>query len=241
MAADLRSLPGVDAVTAAEQVAAAKATIGGMAAATLYGAVLLFAIGGVLVVFVMALATRERIRETGQALNGLPQAELTRFRRRTVGYVLQSFNLVPNLTALENVALPMEFAGTAKAVRTERARSLLGRFGLGQRLKHHPRELSGGEMQRVAIARALANEPRLVLADEPIGNLDSRSGQLIYELQQGIARERTVIVVIHAEDLARLADRVLHIRDRRLLDATAEALNRARPAGAGGPAGLRAS
>ena len=185
--------------------------------------------------------TRGEVAVAGQALNGLPQAELTRFRRRTVGFVFQSFNLVPNLTALENVALPMEFAGTAKAVRTERARSLLGRFGLGQRLKHYPRELSGGEMQRVAIARALANEPRLVLADEPTGNLDSRSGQLIYELLQEIARERTVIVVTHAEDLARLADRVLHIRDGKLLDAPAEALNRARPAGAGGPAALRAS
>ncbi len=185
--------------------------------------------------------TRGEVVVAGQALNGLPQAELTRFRRRTVGFVFQTFNLVPNLTALEKVALPMEFDGAPRAARAERARALLERFGLGQRLKHYPRELSGGEMQRVAIARALANEPRLVLADEPTGNLDSRSGQLIYDLLQEIARERTVVVVTHAEDLARLADRVLHIRDGRLLNASAESLDRARPAGAGGPAALRAS
>lgn len=154
----------------------------------------------------------------GQAVNRLTQAELTRFRRQTVGFVFQTFNLVPNLTALENVALPMEFNGLPKKQRIDRARALLERFQLGARLKHRPRELSGGEMQRVAIARAVANEPRLVLADEPTGNLDSHSGQIIYELLREISAERTVIVVTHAENLAQLADRVIHIRDGRLLD-----------------------
>ena len=123
----------------------------------------------------------------GQTVNRLAQQELTRFRRQTVGFVFQTFNLIPNLTALENVALPMEFNGVPKAQRLERATALLQRFNLGQRLKHRPRELSGGEMQRVAIARAVANEPRLVLADEPTGNLDSRSGQIVYELLREIA------------------------------------------------------
>lgn len=155
----------------------------------------------------------------GRPLSSLSAAELTRFRRQTVGFVFQTFNLVPNLTAVENVALPMEFNAMPKAARRERATALLNRFGLGARLKHYPRELSGGEMQRVAIARAIANEPPLVLADEPTGNLDSRSGKAIYELLREIARDRTVLVVTHAEDLARLADRVIHMRDGALLDA----------------------
>ena len=163
--------------------------------------------------------TRGEIIVGGQAVNRLSQGELTRFRRQTVGFVFQTFNLIPNLTALENLALPMEFNGVPKAARLERAKSLLERFQLGPRQKHRPRELSGGEMQRVAIARAIANEPRLVLADEPTGNLDSRSGQMIYEVLHEISRQRTVIVVTHAEDLAKLADRVIHIRDGRLLDA----------------------
>ncbi len=162
--------------------------------------------------------TRGEVMVAGQVVNRLSQADLTRFRRQTVGFVFQTFNLVPNLTALENVALPMEFNGISKVDRLARAKALLERFRLGQRLKHRPRELSGGEMQRVAIARAVANEPRPVLADEPTGNLDSRSGQLIYELLRETSRERTVIVVTHAENLAGLADRVIHIRDGRLLD-----------------------
>ncbi len=163
--------------------------------------------------------TRGEVFVAGQDLCRLSGAEVTRFRRQTVGFVFQTFNLVPNLTALENVMLPMEFNDVASAARHERARALLERFGLGQRLKHYPQELSGGEMQRVAIARAVANEPPLVLADEPTGNLDSRSGQLIYDLLREIARERTVLVVTHAAELAQLADRTIHIRDGRLLNA----------------------
>lgn len=161
----------------------------------------------------------------GQTLNRLGQQELTRFRRQTVGFVFQSFNLIPNLTALENVALPMEFNGVGKAERQARATALLQRFNLGQRLGHRPKELSGGEMQRVAIARAVANEPRLVLADEPTGNLDTRSGQIVYELLREIANERTVVVVTHSEELARLADRVIHIRDGQLTGAGTASLN----------------
>jgi ABC-type lipoprotein export system ATPase subunit len=160
--------------------------------------------------------TNGEVVVAGQVVNGLSQGELTRFRRRTVGFVFQTFNLIPNLTALENVALPMEFNDVAKSERIRRAKALLERFQLGHRFKHRPSELSGGEMQRVAIARAIANEPRLVLADEPTGNLDSKTGALIYELLKEISRERTVLVVTHAEPLAAMADRVLHLQDGRI-------------------------
>ncbi len=151
-----------------------------------------------------------------QPLSMLPEGGLTSFRRKTVGFVFQGFNLIPNLDALENVMLPMEFDGVAGDVRHQRAKELLSRIGLTGRLKHKPRELSGGEQQRVAIARALANNPPLILADEPTGNLDSKTGQMIYELLKEIARERTVIVVTHAEALAQLADRIVHISDGKL-------------------------
>lgn len=160
--------------------------------------------------------TRGEVIVAGKTLNGLPERELTRFRRQTVGFVFQTFNLIPNLTALENVMLPMEFDHVPKPERVRRGKSLLERLGLGQRLKHRPSELSGGEMQRVAIARALANNPPLVLADEPTGNLDSQTGQTIYELLKEISSERTVLVVTHAEALAQMANTVLHIKDGRI-------------------------
>jgi len=162
--------------------------------------------------------TRGEVIVAGQALNGLPEKALTHFRRQTVGFVFQTFNLIPNLTAFENVMLPMEFNKVPKGERDSRARRLLGQVGLGHRLTHRPGELSGGEQQRVAIARALANDPPLILADEPTGNLDTESGQKIYELLKGVARERTVLVVTHAEPLARMADRILYIRDGKLVN-----------------------
>jgi len=160
--------------------------------------------------------TRGEVVVAGQRLNALPSSALTRFRRQTAGFVFQTFNLIPNLTALENVMLPMEFNNVVKVERDSRARRLLDQVGLGHRLTHRPGELSGGEQQRVAIARALANDAPLVLADEPTGNLDTETGQKIYELLKAVARERTVLVVTHAESLAQMADRVIHIKDGRL-------------------------
>jgi ABC-type lipoprotein export system ATPase subunit len=160
--------------------------------------------------------TSGEVLVAGQPLTDLSQDALTRFRRQTVGFVFQSFNLIPNLTALENVMLPMEFNGVPAERRRARAGDLLERVELGGRRSHRSRELSGGEQQRVAIARALANDPPLVLADEPTGNLDSKTGQLIYELLRAVAQERTVLVVTHAEPLAQMADRVIHIKDGRL-------------------------
>ncbi|GIX26907.1 MAG: macrolide ABC transporter ATP-binding protein [Burkholderiales bacterium] len=155
----------------------------------------------------------------GRRLNTLPQAELTRFRRQTVGFVFQSFNLIPNLTALENVMLPMEFNGDrGRRNGRQRGDAAAGRgWASGRGLPIRPRELSGGEQQRVAIARALANDPPLILADEPTGNLDSKTGEMIYALLKDISRGRTVIVVTHAETLARMSDRVLHLEDGRLV------------------------
>ena len=153
------------------------------------------------------------VRIAGQLLNTLPESGLTAFRRNTVGFVFQSFNLIPNLSALENVMLPMEFAGVPETERQRRASALLQQVNLSARATHRPRELSGGEQQRVAIARALANNPPLVLADEPTGNLDSKTGRLIYELLKAIAAERTVVVVTHAETLVELADRIFHLKD----------------------------
>ena len=158
-----------------------------------------------------------QVSVAGHELTTLPRAALTRFRCQTVGFVFQAFNLIPNLTAFENVMLPMEFNAVPPRDRRVRATTLLERVGLGERLNHRPRELSGGEQQRVAIARALANEPPLVLADEPTGNLDSKTGQLIYELLKEIAGERTVVVVTHAEALAQMANRIVHIKDGRLV------------------------
>ena len=171
------------------------------------------------VIGAMDRPTRGEVIVAGQALNGLPEQALTRFRRQTVGFVFQTFNLIPNLSALENVTLPMEFNKVPKAARQARARQLLDQVGLGHRLTHRPSELSGGEQQRVAIARALANDPPLIMADEPTGNLDTESGQKIYELLKEVARQRTVLVVTHAEPLARLADRVLQIKDGRIVGA----------------------
>ena len=161
------------------------------------------------------------VRVAGRVLNTLPESGLAAFRRDTVGFVFQSFNLIPNLSALENVMLPMEFAGVPAGERKTRAKELLDRVDLSGRSTHRPRELSGGEQQRVAIARALANDPRLILADEPTGNLDSKTGRVIYELLKSIAVNRTVVVVTHAEALAELADQVIHISDGKLAPALA--------------------
>ncbi len=168
------------------------------------------------VIGAMDRPTSGDVSVAGQALNSLTEAALTRFRRQTVGFVFQSFNLIPNLTALENVALPLEFNGAPLELRRRRARALLERLELGKRSGHQPRELSGGEQQRVAIARALANDPPLILADEPTGNLDSKTAQMIYELLKSIGNERTVVVVTHVEALAQMADRVIHIKDGKL-------------------------
>lgn len=144
--------------------------------------------------------------------------QLSDIRNRKIGFVFQSFNLISRTSALKNVELPMTYARVPRAKRTERARELLNRVGLGERLDHLPNEMSGGQRQRVAIARALANEPPLILADEPTGNLDTASSIEIMELFSQLHKEgTTVVLVTHEEDIAAFADRIIRFGDGKLL------------------------
>jgi len=144
--------------------------------------------------------------------------ELAWLRARKIGYIFQTFNLIPVLTALENVSLPMIFAGVGREERLERAKQLLGRVGLGERLDHKPAELSGGQQQRVAIARALANNPVIVLADEPTGNLDLHTGLDIITLLKNLNSEKGVTIITATHDLKMIdvSDRIFWIRDGKL-------------------------
>jgi putative ABC transport system ATP-binding protein len=150
----------------------------------------------------------------GHAIERLDENALAAYRRRVVGFVFQSFNLIPSLSAWENVAFPMRFAGISRRERQRRAFALLERVGLADRRQHKPTELSGGQQQRVAIARSLVNEPRLVLADEPTGNLDTASGQSIMELLAELHRDgRTVLVVTHDPRMAAYATHQVFLLD----------------------------
>jgi putative ABC transport system ATP-binding protein len=155
----------------------------------------------------------------GRRVESMSDREATRFRLLHVGFVFQRFYLMPTLTARENVELPMAEAGVAKAERQGRARELLAYVGLAQRERHRPPQLSGGEQQRVAIARALANHPALLLADEPTGELDARTGAEVIALFDRLNRDGTTIVVVtHDEELARAVGRVVHMRDGVIVD-----------------------
>jgi putative ABC transport system ATP-binding protein len=153
----------------------------------------------------------------GQAVSGVTRDELAEIRNRRVGFVFQAFNLLPHISALENVELPLLFGGVKPAQRRARATELLERVGLGDRVDHKPTELSGGQMQRVAIARSLAMDPDIVLADEPTGNLDSTSGSDIMTIFTDLWKSgRTVVLITHDPALARRASRVVEIRDGRI-------------------------
>lgn len=144
---------------------------------------------------------------------------LLSYRRATVGFVFQNYNLVPNLSALDNVMLPMEFAGMSSKERKRRAEHLLKQVGLtGDKLKRAPGKLSGGEQQRVAIARALANAPKLILADEPTGNLDTQTSKTIIELLRSLAKseDTTIVIVTHDPEIANHADHVYRLHDGKL-------------------------
>jgi putative ABC transport system ATP-binding protein len=151
----------------------------------------------------------------GVELTACKEKDLTEHRRRRVGFVFQSFNLLPRLTALENVALPLMFVGVSEQERLDRARDLLTRVGLAERLEHRPTQLSGGEQQRVAIARALVSRPIIILADEPTGNVDSTTGREIMALLRQLNHDDgvTLLLVTHDAEAAGFADRVVRLRD----------------------------
>jgi ABC-type lipoprotein export system ATPase subunit len=164
--------------------------------------------------------TAGQIVVAGRRLDNLSSEELANFRRDTIGFVFQAFHLVPTLTALENVALPGIFAGLPPDLREKRAARLLAALGMGDRMDHRPSQLSGGQQQRVAIARALFNNPPIIMADEPTGALDSKTGQTVMEMLRYLCtrRGKTVIIVTHDPGVASYADRLLHLRDGRVVD-----------------------
>jgi putative ABC transport system ATP-binding protein len=151
----------------------------------------------------------------GEVVSDRSESELIGFRRRKIGFIFQAFGLLPILSAAENVEIPLRLVGTDPKTRDRRVRELLERVGLGDRMRHRPHELSGGEQQRVAIARALANRPSLLLADEPTGQLDSQTGRSIMQLLQELMRTEgmTAIVATHDPTLIDLADRVIELQD----------------------------
>jgi ABC-type lipoprotein export system ATPase subunit len=164
--------------------------------------------------------TTGSLQVAGQDLERLSSRQLAQYRLTTVGMIFQSFNLISSRSAMENVALPMIFAGKSKSERQREARDALEAVGLGERMHHRPRELSGGEMQRVAIARALVNHPRLLLADEPTGNLDSTTAHSVLDVLRSHvkAQKMTLVLVTHDEELAKLAtDRVIRLQDGQIV------------------------
>jgi len=163
--------------------------------------------------------TRGQVIVEGTDLGRLTEQELTEYRREKVGFVFQSYNLIPNLSVVENVMLPMEFTQTPKVLAQNRAGKLLGEVSLWHRQYHKPAALSGGEQQRVAVARALANDPDIILADEPTGNLDSQTGKEIIRLLKELAhtKSKTVIVVTHDEGIVEIADEQSFLRDGKII------------------------
>jgi putative ABC transport system ATP-binding protein len=150
----------------------------------------------------------------GKHVSEMPDDELAGIRNKEIGFVFQTFNLMPRTTALDNVALPMVYAGHSKSERVERATEVLTQVGLNDRMDHKPNQLSGGQRQRVAVARALVNKPSIILADEPTGNLDSKTSVEIMNLFNEIhANGNTVILVTHEEDIAAYAHRIIRLRD----------------------------
>ena len=164
--------------------------------------------------------TKGEIYLTGKDISHLSESDLAQIRGRTVGFIFQQFNLMPTLTALENVALPMIFQNVPAYERAIKAGELLTLMGLGDRMNHKPTELSGGQQQRVAIARALANDPQVILADEPTGNLDSKSGKDVMDLLTKLHEEKdkTIVMVTHDANLAKYADRIVRLKDGKVIE-----------------------
>lgn len=161
------------------------------------------------------IPTKGAIYLDGKNIAHLGESELAQIRGRRIGFIFQQFNLIPTLSALENVTLPMMFQNKPTRERVERAKKLLTMLGLGDRMGHKPTELSGGQQQRVAIARSLANDPEVILADEPTGNLDSKTGKIIIDFLGELNRkeDKTIIMVTHDKYVAEHADRIEYLKD----------------------------
>ncbi|MEM2916482.1 MAG: ABC transporter ATP-binding protein [Candidatus Woesearchaeota archaeon] len=161
------------------------------------------------------IPTKGEIRLDGINISRLSESDLAQIRGRKIGFIFQNFNLIPTLTAIENVMLPMTFQGIPEDERIERATKLLRQFGIGDRTNHKPNQMSGGEQQRVAIARALSVNPQVILADEPTGNLDSRAGRevMLFLRELNEHEGKTVVLVTHDDILARAADRIAFLKD----------------------------
>ncbi len=165
------------------------------------------------------LASKGEIYLDGIDIEHLAESRLAQIRGRRIGFIFQTFNLIPTLNALENVALPMVFQGVPRHKRIEKAKKLLVDVKLGHRMHHLPNELSGGERQRVAIARALANDPEVILADEPTGNLDSKTGEEIMNMFMELnSNGKTIIMITHDPNLAKKAKRIIKLRDGKIVD-----------------------
>lgn len=167
--------------------------------------------------------TSGSVKIAGQEVTAMSESRLPRLRLETIGFIFQSFNLLSALNSLENVQVVLDFAGVPTRKSRKVAGDLLGNLGLGQRLRHYPSQLSGGEKQRVAIARALANDPGLIFADEPTANLDSKTGHVVVELLHKISKEqgKSVVIVSHDMRIMDIADRVLQLEDGRLREGAA--------------------
>lgn len=165
------------------------------------------------------LPTKGQYLLDGRDVTKLSQEELARLRGKKIGFIFQTFNLIPTLTAMQNVELPMIFQGINPEIRKKRAVELLKIVNLSNRINHHPAELSGGERQRVAVARALANDPEIVLADEPTGNLDSKTGKEIMDLLISLhdVHKKTVIIVTHDLNIAKGLHRIIHLIDGKVV------------------------
>ncbi|OYT54006.1 MAG: lipoprotein-releasing system ATP-binding protein LolD [Candidatus Altiarchaeales archaeon ex4484_2] len=167
--------------------------------------------------------TKGKVYLENRDISELHESDLAQIRGQIIGFVFQTFNLMPGLTALENVMLPMTFQGMDKRDREKRGKMLLTRMGLGDRMDHKPTELSGGQQQRVAIARSLANDPDVILADEPTGNLDSKTGNEVMDMLTQLHREegKTIVMVTHDQSLSTYVERIIQIMDGK----TTESLN----------------
>ncbi len=164
-------------------------------------------------------ATKGNIFLGKHNIQHLSESDLAQVRGKKIGFIFQTFNLIPSLNAVDNVALPMMFQGVPRSVRVNKAQKLLEQVGLANRMHHLPNQLSGGQRQRVAIARALVNDPEIILADEPTGNLDTKTGDEIMKMLQDMNKQgKTIILVTHNPDLTKLANKVIKLKDGKILE-----------------------